>query len=230
MNIRKLKEQTLKANLGLVEHSLVIFTWGNVSMIDRTNKIVAIKPSGVSYDSMCIDDIVVVDFDGNIIEGDMQPSSDLPTHLELYKAFKDIGGIVHTHSTFSTIFAQAGLAIPCLGTTHADYFYGGIPITRKLKHLEIKNDYEKNTGKVIIEAFKNKKAYEIPGVLVMNHGPFIWGKDAQDALHNAAVMEQLAETAYATMLLAPKISAIDDVLLDKHYLRKHGKNAYYGQK
>lgn len=230
MNIKELKEITFKVNLKLVEHGLVIFTWGNVSMIDRDKEIIAIKPSGISYDNMSSDDIVILDFEGNVLEGDMRPSSDTPTHLALYKAFGDIGGIVHTHSTWATTFAQAGSPIPCFGTTHADYFYGEIPITRKMTAEEINGDYEYNTGNVIIEIFKRENILSIPGVLVMNHGPFTWGKSADDALDNAVVLEQIAKMAYGTMVLSPQLKGIDEVLLNKHYLRKHGKGAYYGQK
>lgn len=225
-----LKKRVYEANLDLPRYGLVVFTWGNVSEIDRDLQVVAIKPSGVEYSSMNVDDIVVVDLDGRVVEGTLKPSSDLATHLELYKAFSDIGGIVHTHSRWATIFAQAQKAIPCFGTTHADYFYGDIPCTRPLSDAELKSEYEKNTGLVIIETFKSIKATDVPGVVVGSHGPFTWGKDGHEAVHNAVVMEEVAMMAWHTMQLSPSQKAIPQTLLDKHYLRKHGKNAYYGQK
>lgn len=230
MNIKKLKKLVYKANLDLVEYGLVIFTWGNVSMIDRARGIVAIKPSGVEYDLMTEDDMVIIDIEGNVIEGDNNPSSDTATHLVLYKEFPDIGAVVHTHSTWATTFAQAKRAIECFGTTHADYFYGEIPVTRNMTKKEIENDYEKNTGVVIAETFADKKALHIPGVLVANHGPFAWGEDAETAVHNAVVMEQLAKMAYGTLALSPDASQANASLIDKHFMRKHGENAYYGQK
>lgn len=229
MKTSKLKRIVYEANLNLVKHGLVIFTWGNVSMVDREKGIVAIKPSGVEYDAMTVDDIVIVDLDGNVLEGDKSPSSDTPTHLVLYNKFEDIGAIVHTHSTWATTFAQAKRSIPCLGTTHADYFYGDVPITRTLTRKEIGSNYEENTGIVIAEAFEGEKAMDIPGVLVANHGPFAWGSDADNAVHNAVVMEQVAKMAYRSITLSPEINQIDKALLDKHYLRKHGDDAYYGQ-
>ena len=226
-----LKERVLKANLQLPKYGLVTFTWGNVSEIDRERGVVAIKPSGVEYDEMTANDIVIVDLDGNRIEGTLNPSSDTATHLELYKAFKDIGGIVHTHSRNATVWAQAGLDIPALGTTHADYFYGDIPCTRQLSNDEISHDYEKNTGLVIIETFEKNHLdpQAIPGVIVAGHAPFSWGKDAVEAVHNAVVLEEVAAMAISTRILNPDIM-INPALLDKHYNRKHGKNSYYGQK
>lgn len=224
----ELKIKVLKANLALVEHKLVILTWGNVSGIDRKKNLVVIKPSGASYDKLKADDLVVVDFEGNIIEGKLKPSLDTPTHLALYQHFKNIGGIVHTHSEWATSWAQAGLGIPCYGTTHADYFYGEIPCTRRMKPDEIKSDYEKKTGNVIIERFRRINPDDIPGVLVNNHGPFSWGTDPDNAVHNAVVMEEVAKMAFRTRVLGQELP-IRKVLLDKHYLRKHGKDAYYGQ-
>ena len=224
----ELKLKVFKANLALVEHKLVILTWGNVSGIDREKNMVVIKPSGVSYDEMKADDMVVVDLEGNIIEGKLKPSSDAPTHLVLYQHFKSIGGIVHTHSEWATSWAQAGLGIPCYGTTHADYFYGEIPCTRRMKPVEIKSDYEKETGNVIAERFRKMNPDDVPGVLVNNHGPFAWGIDADNAVHNAVVMEEVAKMAFRTRILGQELP-IRKVLLDKHYLRKHGKDAYYGQ-
>ncbi|MDZ7605711.1 MAG: L-ribulose-5-phosphate 4-epimerase [Cyclobacteriaceae bacterium] len=226
--LEKLKTSVFRANLDLVKHNLVIFTWGNVSAIDREQGLIVIKPSGVSYDVMKEEDMVVVDLDGNVVEGKFKPSSDTATHLVLYKHFKSIGGIVHTHSPWATIWAQAGTAVPALGTTHADYFYGEIPCTRKLTKKEIDSSYELETGNVIVETFRKLDPIAIPGVLVNNHGPFAWGKDAHDAVHNAVVLEEVAKMAYYTLSIN-KVPAIDQDLLDKHYLRKHGKNAYYGQ-
>jgi L-ribulose-5-phosphate 4-epimerase len=213
----------------LVKHSLVIFTWGNVSGIDREKGLVVIKPSGVDYDKMSADDMVVVDLDGNIVEGKYKPSSDTPTHLELYKAFKNIGGIVHTHSRMATSWAQAGRSIPAYGTTHGDYFYGDIPCTRKMTPAEISSEYEKNTGLVITETFNDISADDIPAVLVHSHGPFTWGKDPHEAVHNSVVLEELASMAMNTEIINSSAERMQKELLDKHYLRKHGKNAYYGQ-
>lgn len=228
--LRELKEAVLEANLELPRRGLVTYTWGNVSGIDRENNLVVIKPSGVSYDEMKIDDLVVVDLDGNKVEGKLNPSSDTATHLVIYKNFKEVGGVVHTHSRWATIWAQAGKSIPALGTTHADYFYGNIPCTRKMTNEEIQSDYEKETGNVIIETFKDIKAEYVPGVLVNNHGPFCWGKDPHECVHNAVVLEEVAMMAYNTVHLTKDIESINDALLDKHFLRKHGANAYYGQK
>jgi len=229
--LENLKEQVLKANLDLPKYGLITFTWGNVSAIDRETSLVVIKPSGVSYDDMVVNDLVVVDLDGNIIEGKYKPSSDTPTHLALYRAFDNIGGIVHTHSNWATSWAQAGRAIPSYGTTHADYFYGAIPCTRKMTTEEIQGQYELETGNVIIETFKNNKIdpMMVPGVLVYSHGPFTWGKDANEAVHNAVVAEEVAKMAYQAEHLKEGLSSMQKELLDKHFLRKHGKNAYYGQ-
>lgn len=226
-----LKETVLTANLALPEYGLVTFTWGNVSEIDRKQKVIAIKPSGVEYSKMKKDDIVIVDLDGNRLEGNLNPSSDTATHIELYKAFPQIGGIVHTHSRYATIWAQAEMDIPALGTTHADYFYGDIPCTRRLTDAEINTDYEKNTGLVIVSEFKqqNIDPVAMPGVIVSGHAPFCWGKNAMDAVHNAVVLEEIAMMALETRRLNLGIK-IQKTLSDKHYFRKHGDNAYYGQK
>ena len=226
-----LKQSVYEANLLLPYHKLITFTWGNVSGIDKKAGIMAIKPSGFEYDKLKPEDIVLMDIKTcKVVEGDKNPSSDAPTHLELYRAFSDIGGIVHTHSRYATSFAQAGMGIEAMGTTHADYFYGEIPCTRDMTEEEIKGEYEKETATVIIEAFKGKNASEIPGVLVKNHGPFSWGTDSFDAVHNAVVMEEVAFMNYHALTLNPESLKIRQVLLDKHYLRKHGANAYYGQK
>lgn len=229
--LEQLKDQVLEANLDLVKYNLITFTWGNVSGIDRQNGYVVIKPSGVEYDDMTSRDMVVVDLKGNIIEGEYKPSSDTPTHLELYNAFDALGGIVHTHSSWATSWAQAGRSIPALGTTHGDYFYGDIPCTRRMTADEIGGAYEKETGTVIIETFR-KLALDpasIPAVLVYSHGPFAWGRDAADAVHNAVVLEELARMAYRSLHLTPDQTRMQSELLDKHYLRKHGAGAYYGQ-
>lgn len=228
--LKELKEQVWLANLDLPKYSLVTFTWGNVSGIDREKGLIVIKPSGVPYDELKVEHLVVLDTEGNQVEGKLRPSSDTPTHVVLYRAFSDIGGIVHTHSPWATSWAQAGRGIPALGTTHADYFYGEIPCTRKMTVQEIEGEYEKQTGNVIVETFKDINPSYIPGVLVNNHGPFAWGKDAHEAVHNAVVMEEAAKMAFHTFALTPGIKPIDQVLLDKHFLRKHGANAYYGQK
>lgn len=231
--LEELKEKVLQANLDLPKHGLITFTWGNVSAIDREKGIVAIKPSGVEYDGMTSDDIVLCDLDGNVVEGTLNPSSDLMTHLEFYKNFPDIGGVVHTHSRWATSWAQAGMDLPALGTTHADYFHGAIPCTRKMNYKEIVEDYELETGKVIVETF-HERAIDpnaVPGVLVHSHGPFAWGKNAADAVHNAVVMEECAMMAFvSSQLHQGVIEEMQPVLLDKHFLRKHGANAYYGQK
>lgn len=226
--LEKLKEEVYRANLDLVEHGLVIFTWGNVSGIDRERGLVVIKPSGVSYDEMRPQDMVVMNLYGQVVEGNLKPSSDTPTHLVLYRQFQNIGGVVHTHSEWATSWAQAGKGIPALGTTHADYFYGEIPCTRKMTKEEIEKDYELETGKVIVERFKELNPDQVPGVLVNNHGPFTWGTDAHNAVHNAVVMEEVAKMTFRTLQLNPE-TKMDQVLLDKHFLRKHGKDAYYGQ-
>lgn len=229
--LEELKEKVLKANLLLPELDLVKFTWGNVSEIDREKGIIAIKPSGVDYENLTADDIVLVDLDGNIVEGKLRPSSDTATHIELYKAFSDIGGVVHTHSEWAVSWAQSGRGIPCYGTTHADCFYGEIPCTREMTDEEIESAYEKNTGIVIAETFmkRNIDPMAVPGVLCVNHGPFSWGKDGHAAVHNAAVLETVAEMATKTELLNPSVKPVKQAILDKHYFRKHGKNAYYGQ-
>ena len=227
--LETLKKQVLEANLALPQHHLVTFTWGNVSAIDRTSGLVVIKPSGVAYDGMTEDDMVVVDLDGNVVEGKWKPSSDTPTHLVLYKAFPACGGIVHTHSRWATSFAQAGVGIQPLGTTQADYFYGEIPCTRAMTPAEIAGEYEAETGNVIVETFQGKDPMAIPAVLVHSHGPFTWGKDAAEAVHNAAVLEEVAFMNFHSLQLNPAQTRMQQELLDKHYLRKHGKNAYYGQ-
>ena len=228
--LEALKTKVLEANLALVKHNLVTFTWGNVSGIDREKNLVVIKPSGVEYDTMTVDDMVVVDLEGNVIEGKWKPSSDTPTHLALYKAFDNIGGIVHTHSRWATSWAQAGRGIPAYGTTHGDYFYGEIPCTRQMTAAEIGGEYEKETGKVIVETIGGRSADDIPAALVYSHGPFAWGTDPENAVHNAVVLEELAFMAAQTEILNPNVTQMQQELLDKHYLRKHGKNAYYGQK
>ena len=228
--LENLKVQVLQANLLLPEYNLVTFTWGNVSGIDRESGLVVIKPSGVSYDSMTKDDMVVVDLDGHVVEGKWRPSSDTPTHLALYKAYPNMGGIVHTHSRWATTFAQAGMSIPAMGTTQGDYFYGDIPCTRPMTEKEIKGEYEKETGNVIIETFAGKDPMEIPAVVVYSHGPFTWGKDAMEAVHNAVVLEEVAFMDWHAMMINPNQGRMQQELLDKHYLRKHGANAYYGQK
>ncbi len=227
--LEQLKQQVFQANLDLVKHGLVIFTWGNVSAIDREKGLVVIKPSGVSYENMKASDMVIVNLDGELIEGNYKPSSDTATHLVLYKNFENIGGVVHTHSEWATSWAQAGKGIPAIGTTHADYFYGEIPCTRKMTTAEIKGEYELETGNVIVERFKGLNPDQIPGVLVNNHGPFSWGLDANVAVHNAVVMEEVAKMTFRSLHLNPE-TTMDQALLDKHFLRKHGKDAYYGQK
>jgi len=228
--LEQLKEQVFQANLSLPKHGLITFTWGNVSGIDREQGLVVIKPSGVSYDVMKADDMVVLELKtSKVVEGTLKPSSDTPTHLELYKAFPNIGGIVHTHSRWATSFAQAGRGIAALGTTQGDYFYGEIPCTRKMTKAEIEGEYEKETGTVIIETFKDKNPDAIPAVLVHSHGPFTWGTDAMDAVHNAVVLDEVAFMNFHTLMLEPNIQPMQQELLDKHYLRKHGANAYYGQ-
>ncbi len=229
MSIEELKQQVFRANIDLVNHGLVIFTWGNVSGIDRERGLVVIKPSGVSYEGMKAEDMVVVDMEGNRVEGKFKPSSDTATHLELYKAFPETGGVVHTHSTYATAWAQAGCDIPNIGTTHADYFSDDIPCTRDMTKDEIMGDYEKDTGTVIIERFKGLNPAHIPGVLVKNHGPFAWGKDPHDAVHNAVVMEQVAKMAFISRQVNPQLT-MNQWLIEKHFSRKHGPNAYYGQK
>jgi len=230
MFLKSLKEAVFEANLMLPRMGLVIFTWGNVSGVDRDKGLMIIKPSGIPYNELKIEHLVVMDLDGKKVEGEYNPSSDTPTHLVLYKSFPEIGGIVHTHSTWATVWAQAGRSIPCFGTTHADYFYGEIPCTRKLTNQEIQGEYEKETGNVIVETMNGKNPLYIPGALVQNHGPFSWGKTPGEAVHNAAVMEEVAKMAYGTLTLSSSASPVERELLDKHFLRKHGENAYYGQK
>ncbi len=238
--LEELKKKVCQANLDLVKHGLVLFTWGNVSAIDRESGLVVIKPSGVSYDNMKPEDMVVVDLDGKVVEGELNPSSDTPTHVVLYKAFPNIGGVVHTHSTYATAWAQAGENIPNIGTTHADYFHEDIPCTRNMKKAEVFGEYEKETGNVIVETFKEINPDDTPAVLVKNHGPFAWGKDADNAVHNAVVLEEVAKMAYiacnvhmsfnVNMGLMSNKPSMNKHLIEKHYSRKHGPNAYYGQK
>ncbi|MCH5246785.1 MAG: L-ribulose-5-phosphate 4-epimerase [Muribaculaceae bacterium] len=227
--LEELKQKVFQANLDLVKHGLVIFTWGNVSGIDREKGLVAIKPSGVDYDTMKPEDMVIVDLDGNIVEGNLRPSSDTPTHLVLYRAFKEIGGVVHTHSTYATAWAQAGKDIPNIGTTHADYFHDAIPCTDSMTEKEVKGDYELETGNVIVRRFEGINPVHTPGVLVKNHGPFAWGKNPADAVHNAVVMEQVAKMAYIAFGVNPLLT-MNPLLVKKHFNRKHGPGAYYGQK
>ncbi len=227
--LEELKKKVCQANLDLVKHGLVIFTWGNVSAIDKESGLVVIKPSGVSYDNMKPEDMVVLDLDGKIVEGELNPSSDTPTHLALYKAFPEIGGVVHTHSTYATAWAQAGMDIPNIGTTHADYFHDAIPCTDDMTEEEVKGEYEKETGNVIIKRFDGINPVHTPAVLVKNHGPFSWGKDAFDAVHNAVVLEQVAKMAYIAFGVNPDLT-MNPLLIEKHFNRKHGPGAYYGQK
>lgn len=228
--LEELKQKVYEANMLLPKYELITFTWGNVSAIDRETGYFVIKPSGVEYDKLKAEDMVVMDLEGNKIEGRYNPSSDTATHLELYKAFPNMGGIVHTHSTWATSWAQAGRAIPCYGTTHADYIYGEIPCVRNLTKEEIDEAYEKNTGLLIVEEFKDKEYMAVPAVLCKNHGVFTWGKDAKDAVHNAVVVEEVAKMAAIAEMINPKIEEAPQELQDKHYFRKHGVNAYYGQK
>lgn len=227
--LKALKESVLEANLELERRNLVIYTWGNVSGIDREKGLVVIKPSGVSYQELSVEKMVVVDLEGNIVEGELNPSSDTATHLELYKNFAGIGGVVHTHSPTATSWAQAGREIPCFGTTHADYFYGGIPCTRMMTRKEVELDYEQNTGRVIVESFKDKDYKYTPGVLVAGHGPFTWGTDSALAVYNSVVLEEVAKMALNTLQVKGEMKGIPDYLLNKHFYRKHGKKAYYGQ-
>ncbi|MGG6176960.1 L-ribulose-5-phosphate 4-epimerase [Pantoea allii] len=228
--MQKLKQQVFEANMDLPRYGLVTFTWGNVSAIDRKRGLIVIKPSGVAYETMKVDDMVVVNLEGNVEEGRYRPSSDTATHLALYRRYPSLGGVVHTHSTHATAWAQAGLAIPALGTTHADYFLGDIPCTRTLSALEVEEAYELNTGLVIIETLGEVEPLHTPGIVVSQHGPFAWGKDAQEAVHNAVVLEEVAKMAWMARNINPQLSPIDRWLMDKHFMRKHGPNAYYGQK
>ncbi|QKN83533.1 L-ribulose-5-phosphate 4-epimerase [Scandinavium goeteborgense] len=227
--MKQLKQQAFAANMDLPRFGLVTFTWGNVSAIDQERGWVAIKPSGVAYETLTADDIVVVDLKGNVLEGRYRPSSDTATHLALYRQYPGIGGVVHTHSTHATAWAQAGLSIPALGTTHADYFFGDIPCTRPLSEAEVQTDYELNTGKVIIETLGEAQPLHTPGIVVWQHGPFAWGKDAHEAVHNAVVMEEVAKMAWLARGINPQLKHIDGWLMEKHFSRKHGPNAYYGQ-
>lgn len=226
-----LKNKVYQANLLLPKYNLVRLTWGNVSEIDRENSVIGIKPSGVEYEDLTPQDIVIVDLEtGKVVEGNLKPSSDTETHLEIYRGFENVGGIVHTHSQWATIFSQMGKEIPALGTTHADYFYGNIPVTRTMTSTEIASNYEENTGKVIVETFKKLSYKDIPSVLVHSHGPFSWGKDAHNAVHNAIVLEEIAFMAWHSLILKSNLQNMQQELLDKHYLRKHGEKSYYGQK
>ena len=227
--LEALKQQVYEANMELPKRGLVVYTWGNVSGFDKETGYFAIKPSGVDYDELKPEDMVIMDLEGNKIEGKYNPSSDTATHIDLYKAWPEVGGIVHTHSQWATQWAQAGRSIPSYGTTHADYFYGDIPCARSLTPEEIDEAYEKNTGLVIIETFAEKNPKYVPGVLCTNHGPFAWGKDAAEAVHNAVVLEECAKMAYYTECINPRVQQIPQPLMDKHFLRKHGENAYYGQ-
>ena len=228
--LHELKKRVYEQNLALVKHGLVVLTWGNVSAVDRDKQLVVIKPSGVDYATMKAEDMVVVDFDGNVVEGNFRPSSDTPTHIWLYKHFAEIGGVVHTHSTYATAFAQSGKSITAYGTTHADAFYGDVPCTRALTREEIEGDYELNTGRVIVEAFRGTDPLAIPAVLVKSHGPFTWGATPEQAVENAVTLEEVAKMAHLTESLNGKVKRVDQHLLHKHHARKHGANAYYGQK
>ena len=228
--LENLKQEVLQANLDLVKYGLVIFTWGNVSGIDREKELIVIKPSGIDYHQLLTEDLVVVNLEGNIVEGNMRPSSDTATHIELYKAFPEIGGVSHTHSNYATMFAQACKEIPCLGTTHADHFYGSIPLTRFLTEEEVKEDYETNTGKIIIERFKGINPTATPGVLVAGHAPFTWGKSAAKAVKNSVILERIAEMAIGTYQIKSSIKALPQYISEKHFQRKHGPDSYYGQK
>lgn len=229
-SLTRLREEVLEANLELVRRGLVLYTFGNASGIARDEGLVVIKPSGVPYDEMRPEHLVVSDLDGNIVEGELRPSSDLPTHLVLYRAFPEIGGVVHTHSEYATAWAQARREIPCFGTTHADYFHASVPVTESMSEDEICRDYEKNTGQAIVRRFRDRNAMSVPGVLVANHGPFTWGVDVSAAAHNAVVLEAIARMAFLTTTINADANVIGKPLHDRHYLRKHGSNAYYGQK
>jgi L-ribulose-5-phosphate 4-epimerase len=226
----ELKEKVWKANLDLVKYNLVTHTFGNVSGVDRDQELVVIKPSGLAYEELMPDDMVVVDLEGNTVDGRLNPSSDTPSHIEIYKAFAEVGGVAHTHSEYATMFAQANKEIPCLGTTHADHFYGAVPVTRMITEEEIAENYETNTGKVVVERFTDRDPMEMPGVLVVGHGVFTWGKSPEDAALNGMILERVAKIAWGTLMLDAKCEGIPDCLLNKHFYRKHGPNAYYGQK
>ena len=229
--LEELKKEVLAANLEIYVRNLAIYTWGNVSGIDRERGLVVIKPSGVPREELTVESLVVLDLEGNVVEGRCRPSTDTPTHLVLYRAFSGLGGVVHTHSPWATAWAQTGLDLPCLGTTHADHFYGDVPCTRPLSEEEIQGDYEANTGRVIVERFRDRglDPLNVPAVLVAQHGPFAWGKDPAEAVRNAVVLEETARMAFITRELQPEVRPISRALLDKHFLRKHGRNAYYGQ-
>lgn len=229
--LEELKQEVLEANQALVSYNLVTFTWGNVSGINKDRDLIVIKPSGINYEDLTIDNLTVVNMEGEIVEGNTKPSSDTATHLELYKHFPEIGGVVHTHSSWATSWAQAGRDLPAMGTTQGDYFYGTVPCTRTMKNEEIERDYEKQTGSVIVETFqqRNIEPGSVPGVLVHGHAPFTWGKNAEEAIHNAVVLEETAKTSFRAVQLNPNAGQINQTLLNKHYLRKHGKHAYYGQ-
>lgn len=229
MSYRELKEQVYEANMQLHHRNLVVYTWGNVSQIDRDKGVVAIKPSGVAYEDLKVDDIVIVDLDNNVVEGKMRPSSDTKTHTHLYRHFKDIGGVTHTHSTYATAWAQAQEPIPCLGTTHADYAYGDVPCTAVMSDAQIERDYEEETGVQITDCFKDRNPVETPMVIIAGHAPFTWGKNAAQSVYHAVVLEEMAKMAYLTRTLKPNVQPLKQGIMDKHYLRKHGKNAYYGQ-
>ncbi len=229
MSYRELKEQVFEANMQLHHRNLVVYTWGNVSQIDRDKGVVAIKPSGVAYEDLKVDDIVVVDLDNNVVEGSMRPSSDTKTHTHLYRHFDSIGGVTHTHSTYATAWAQAQQPIPCYGTTHADYAYGDIPVTAVMSDDQIKRDYEEETGVQITDCFKDRSPVETPMCIIAGHAPFTWGKDAAQSVYHAVILEEMAKMAYLTRTLKQDVQPLKQAIIDKHYLRKHGKNAYYGQ-
>lgn len=229
MDFRELRERVYEANMALPAHGLVILTWGNASELDRERGVFAIKPSGVAYEELTPASMVICDLEGNVIEGSLRPSSDMPTHAALYRSFEGVGGIVHTHSNWAVSWAQAGRSIPCYGTTHADYFFGEIPCVRALTKAEVDGDYELNTGKVIVEGFEHLDPLATPGVLVRNHGPFTWGKDAAEAVYHAVILEEVAKMATRTEMVKMDVDPAPQYLLDRHFLRKHGPNAYYGQ-
>ncbi|MBQ9006460.1 MAG: L-ribulose-5-phosphate 4-epimerase [Atopobiaceae bacterium] len=229
MDFKELRERVYEANMALPKHGLVVLTWGNASELDRERGLFAIKPSGVPYEDLSPSNMVICDLDGTVVEGDLRPSSDMPTHAELYRSFENVGGVVHTHSNWAVSWAQAGRSIPCYGTTHADYFFGSIPCVRGLTKEEVDGDYELNTGKVIVEGFEGIDPIAVPGVLVRNHGPFTWGKDAAQAVYHAVVLEEVAMMAIRTEMVKMDVEPAPQYLQDRHFLRKHGPNAYYGQ-